>query len=83
MDEYGWRDATKDEVQMLIIRMDLVKVFHSVADTSLWYRREEYENCTSSMDCTAYARREELYNYDKPGQGYQINQKNVDAWEQR
>jgi hypothetical protein len=61
--------------------MDLMPVFHSVADTSLWYRREEAESCKSYMDCKSYARREELYN--KPGQGYQINQKNVDAWEKR
>lgn len=79
----GWRDASQIEVDLLVKRMDLVKMFHSVADTSLWYRREEAENCKSYMDCTAYARREELYNYDKPGEGYQINQTNVDAWNAR
>jgi hypothetical protein len=83
MDKYGWRDATKAEVEDLAKRMDLVKVFHSVADTSLWYRREEAESCTSYMDCTTYARREELYNYEHPERGFQINQRNLDAWDKR
>jgi hypothetical protein len=83
MDKYGWRPATKDEVTNLVKHMDLVAVFHSVADTSLWYLREEAENCKSYGDCTPYARREELYNYDKPEEGYQINQRNVDAWDKR
>lgn len=60
-------------------KMDLVSVFHSVADCSLWYRREEAENCKSYMDCTAYARRWDLSGTCES----EINQKNVDVWDAR
>lgn len=80
MDQYGWRPATPVEIDRLAKKMDLVSVFHSVADCSLWYRREEAENCKSYMDCTSYARRWELADEPKP---CEINQKNVDAWEAR
>ena len=81
IDKYGWRDATKGEVEELAKRMDLVSVYHSIADCSLYYRRDEAEACTSYGDCVHYARR-----YDPwPGKQdhYQINQRNVDEWERR
>lgn len=80
MDEHGWRPATRDEVEALAKEMDLVRSFHSVADTSLWHRREDVERLKVYHTFPAYARREELYNADKPGHGYEINQKNVDEW---
>jgi hypothetical protein len=72
IDKYGWRDATKAEVEDLAKRMDLEPVFHSVADASLWYLREEAKTCKDYMDCTPYARHWVLTG------GYQINQRNVD-----
>lgn len=81
-DKYGWRPATKDEVDKLVVEMDLCRVFHSVTDTSLWYLREEAKNCKSYMDCTPYVQRCDLYETD-PTAGYYINQSNVDAWRVR
>jgi hypothetical protein len=81
--EYGWRKATKQEVDDLAKEMDLVRSFHSVADMSLWHRREDVERMKVYHTFPAYARREELYNYDKPTEGYEIAQANVDQWRKR
>ena len=81
MDQYGWRKATKAEVEELARRMDLVPVYHSMADCSLWYLREEVAICKSYMDCTTYARRYDARPRDDDG--YEINQRNVEAWHAR
>jgi hypothetical protein len=80
IDKYGWRPASQTEVDELAKQLDLMCIFHSVADTSLWYRREDAEACRSYFDIKPYARRRELDYYETPEAGFEINQKNVNAY---
>jgi hypothetical protein len=80
MDDYGWRKGTQEEIDALEKEMHLARIFHSVADCSIWYLTREVDGCRNYMECTPYARRWELD--DDPKSCY-INQKNVDAWRAR